>query len=90
MVFPLLKDLCDGLNIKRRIIGGLQQITDVDGLKVDCLERIFNLLFPADPFCSVGGHGCFTGQRDSVQHDISRVPSLGIKHIEGEVLILHA
>mmetsp|Transcript_654 Transcript_654/g.1067 ORF Transcript_654/g.1067 Transcript_654/m.1067 type:complete len:225 (+) Transcript_654:1121-1795(+) len=91
VVFPFKEGLHNTLDVEHGVVSLLNESTDVVRLKanvgfISCL----NLLLSSTICCPLFFHAGPLRHRDTSKDDISSIPGLCIKHVEGQPLVLHA
>ena len=90
VMFPLHKCPVDTFDIEAGVVGLIDQFLNIVTLKPDHLLIVLELLFSIPPDLTVSTHLLSRWQNNTAENKIPCVPGLGIKHIEGIELILHA
>jgi len=78
------------LVIERGVVGGFMKTLDVLLLETNAVLVRLQSLLSVTPGLEVGGLLFFAGQFNVAKDDVTSIPGLGIKHIEGVPLVLHA
>ncbi len=88
---PLEEGLVGGVDVETRVIGLVDQFLGVGPLVADAgvivLERVLFVFASLD----VGEQRCLVRRHlDAAHDDVAHVPGLGVEHVEGIPLVLHA
>ncbi|MPL84473.1 hypothetical protein SDC9_30438 [bioreactor metagenome] len=91
VVLPLEEGLAGAVDVEGRIIRLGDQFLDVVTL---ILDRVFDVIRSLLAFLALGHVGdqrLLVGRhRDPAHDDVADIPGLGVEHVEGEPLVLHA
>ena len=88
---PLEEGLVGAVHVEAWIVGLGDQFLDVFALVFDRIVGILAGVLAGYAVLNVGEHLLLGGgQLDAVEDDVARPPGLGVEHVEGEPLVLHA